>query len=196
MRSERGSHRLIRIAVAGVAAVMFGWAHGASLIVWESVGYPGARIPVTIELETEPGEEVAGIQFDLLFDSSMLDLFNVRAGQAAVDADKDVDHSLVQPGRVRVVISGINQEPIPNGNVAVIGFDVSSAAPLGATGVGLEGVLMSDPDAQSVSASGVGNVVHVEERPDLSATGFMTGLALIIGFLGLGVAGLRAGKER
>ena len=71
---------------------------GASLSAGQGYGHPGAvGVVVPITLISDPGAEVAAINFDLSFDSSQLTFQQVSEGYAALAADKIAQHPCPRP---------------------------------------------------------------------------------------------------
>ena len=71
-------------------------------------------------------EDVAGVQFDIVFDEANFELPAVETGVAADDAEKDVTFSVVGDGVARVVVIGFNQYIISDGVLANVFFDVNA----------------------------------------------------------------------
>lgn len=184
MTNISGDARFAAISVASLMAVV---AHGATLTAGDASGYPDLTdVPVDIELETDDGEKVAGLQFDLVFDSTAVSVADFQIGPAAANADKELVWSLVESGRARVIISAVNQDPIPDGTVATGLFDIASDAPLDETPLELDEVIMSDPDAEAVPATGVAGSIQIQDEPPSMPA--PTGLA--VGALGLALVSL------
>ena len=65
------------------------------------------------------GDTPTGLQFDLEYDAALLNV-TVDAGPAAERAGKSLQSSLIQPGKLRALIVGFNQNVIPDGAVAIV----------------------------------------------------------------------------
>ena len=78
----------------------------STLTAGQAGGLPGQRsVCLPVYLSCDPAEDVAGAQFDIVFDSAMLAVQDVIVGPAATAADKELSFSHFAAGRVRVVIT-------------------------------------------------------------------------------------------
>jgi len=123
---------------------------------------PGqTEVALPVSLDSAAGEEVCAAQFDLLFNSSVLTMQGVTAGSAATAAGKQLSSSTISPGRIRVIVAGLNQNVIGDGVIATVRFAVVSGTPGGIQPVTLSGVLLSDPDGVAVPSSGVSGGINI-----------------------------------
>lgn len=123
-------------------------------------------VSIQVILTAEPGEDVAGIQFDLAYDPDVFSVDGVEPGEAAVDAVKDASFSILEPGRARIIIAGFNQNVIGNGSVACIYFSIGQEAPDAVYSVTPVAVLMSDPWGGNISAEGTAGTITVGVPPE------------------------------
>jgi len=131
------------------------WAAAATLDVGAAQAHPNdSGVEVAVTFAAQPGDNVAGVQFDLLFSEAVAALTNVRPGPAAVDAGKSVAFNRLAAGRCRVIVAGLNQNVIADGVLAVLVFNVAAAAPNGPQPLNLDGLVMSDPNGLNVPATG------------------------------------------
>lgn len=162
-----------RIAAAfGLYAIAFG---GASFAATTTVGAQDAapgesrvRLPVTLALGS--GEQVGGLQFDLVFDANALELQEVATGAAAKAASKDVFSSPLSSGRVRVLIAGLNQNTIADGVVADAFFGVASRARAGSLPIAVKSVVLSDPFGNAVPAQHADGAITVHGQGPAAPT--------------------------
>jgi len=134
----------------------------ATLSLGQQSGMPGdTDVSVPVSLCSAPGEEVAGAQFDIVFDDTILSLPDVVAGPAASDAVKYVYSSEFEPGMVRVIVMGLNQTTIADGVIAYALFTVADEASVGAQYLSLTQVLLSDPYGLAVPSESVSGSVYV-----------------------------------
>jgi hypothetical protein len=85
---------------------------------------------VPVFLEVTPERMVAGLQFDLEFDADALDVDpqkGIRPGEVILNAGKQLTCSMLSPGKIRVLIFGINRELIESGELVFIQFDLDRA---------------------------------------------------------------------
>ena len=93
-------------------------ANAAELTLEQGTVAPGK--PVALGMKLAVGTDVpTGVQFDLEYDSTALDL-NVEAGPAAQQASKMLRSAQIQAGKLRVLIIGFNRNTISDGVVAVV----------------------------------------------------------------------------
>lgn len=90
--------------------------------VGEVVGNGRVQVPVTFEQLGTTG--AAGLQFDINFDSTQLQMVGVTAGAATTAAGKGVATNNLSTTSTRVIISGNGNSALGNGVVAILEFDV------------------------------------------------------------------------
>ncbi len=139
----------------------------ATFTVGSNSGLPGDNgIPIPIDLSSEAGEEVVAFNFDLNFDTSRLSFTNVALGQAADNADKDLDYSNPSPGTIRVIVYAINQNVIADGTVLNFIFDILTTAPSGSAALTISDEAVADPQADPVPAATVPGEIEVDSDGD------------------------------
>lgn len=107
-------------------------------------GHYSARI----ELLAAPGEEVSGLQFEIVFSSADLAWDSIAAGTSTANASKMVSSNLIGTNRCRVIIAGFNQTVIPNGPVATARWKIARGTPAPT----IENPILSDPSGKPISA--------------------------------------------
>jgi len=116
---------------------------------------------VPVHLAVQPGEAVAGLQFDLHFDADALRFEEVAIGSSARDAEKSTHTNLLRPGVLRVIIVGFNRNAMETGPVADAHF--SAIAPAAATTtVAMSDAILSDPYGTPVSVAIAPNTAVLE----------------------------------
>ena len=173
----------------------------ATLTVGQNSAIPTQTgVSVPISLTSGGGEQVAAIQFDILVDYAVLTLTDVAAGPATSSADKDINFSGIEPGRVRVIIAGLNQNVISDGTIANALLNVNRNAPGGEQPLTLSGVLLSDPNGVEVSSESVSGRTSIAAIVPTGANGtrgiifvcaVFVALALVFGGARLWRAGLQ-----
>jgi hypothetical protein len=120
--------------------------------------------PVALSVKLAAGSDLpTGVQFDLEYDAAALDV-SVEAGPAATQSGKSVSTSIIQAGKQRVLIIGVNRNSISDGVVAVLHvsfkgqeggktFPIRITVPSGTNG-----------KAESVTVSGKDGSVKIESR--------------------------------
>jgi hypothetical protein len=127
---------------------------GATLSAGSGSGSPGdTGISVSVSISSDSGVDVAGLNFDLAYSSSALEVANVTIGSAASGADKLISWSSPSSGRIRVIVFGLNQDSIPNGTVARVSLNVKSSASPGSTSLDILNQAATDPEGSSVPLS-------------------------------------------
>ncbi|HPO14126.1 MAG TPA: cohesin domain-containing protein [Candidatus Hydrogenedentes bacterium] len=140
---------VIALVIAGVG--LCGTVTAAVLTAGDAHGDAGdTEVIVAVSLDTATVESVAALQFDLLFNGEVLSLPEVTVGAAAAAAGKDLCHNLIQPGQMRVIIAGFNQNIIGDGVVAEAHFSIAEDAPGSVETLSFSGVTLSDPNGQAV----------------------------------------------
>ena len=120
------------------------------------VGSPGASVLTSVRYRAQ-GPPVAALQFDLLYDPSVLSITTATAGSGATAASKTLSKNLISPGDLRVIIAGSNQNVLGDGSVADLTVQVSNSAPKkGHHQLFLCNVIASDPNGLSVPIKATG----------------------------------------
>jgi len=107
------------------ALIVFGTsrAFASDLHIGRVAAQPGQPVTVPVTFIAGHGPAITALSSDIHFDKG---LGNPRcaAGSALAGVDKVLNCAAVEPGVVRLLIFGLNQDPIPNGEVATVTFDV------------------------------------------------------------------------
>jgi len=116
------------------------------------------EMTIHIRLQPGSGEAIAALQFDLV-QAGTLESLIVEIGLAAKEASKTITFNEIEPGRVRVIIAGLNRNTIGEGTVATLRYRVRETSV--SKGVEtLDRVILSDPFGTAVSVSiGMSNPV-------------------------------------
>ncbi|MBP9002117.1 MAG: hypothetical protein KBH78_00650 [Candidatus Hydrogenedentes bacterium] len=104
--------------VAGVTAAYSGMAEDARLTPQGTI--ESDRLIVTVQLAD--GGETAALNYTLRYDPEKLEPVGVAPGSAVREGEKSFAENLVEPGQWTMVVMGLNQRIIPDGNVAVVEF--------------------------------------------------------------------------
>ena len=158
---QRGSLMQLRTALAVTLGILLlGIPYGisaqtpnADLSIGDGSGFPGdTGISVAVSLSSNDGALVWGANFDLVFDDSQLEFVSAVIGSAASSTGKDFVSSLIPPNRVRVGIIDLeaDPEPISNGTVAVVTFNVLPSASPGDYALTLENYTVTDLASQEL----------------------------------------------
>lgn len=117
-------------------------AHAASTLRCENPQSLEDSLVVPIALLPGPGDQVTGIQFDVVLNPTTT-IKSMELGAAAAAAGKSLSSNAIGSGRWRVIIAGLNQTPIESG--VILTAMVESKRESGGVPLGIEGVVLSDP---------------------------------------------------
>src|SRR3990172_8199261 len=161
---QRGSLMKLRTALAvALGILLLGIPYGSSaqtpnadLDVGDGSGLPGATgVSVSVDLTSHDGAGVVSLNFTLNYDDTQLSVSDVGLGSAASSADKALGSSLGS-GTIDVIIfdiTGPDLEPIDNGSVAVVTFNVLPSASPGDYTLTLSGVTLSDASGTEIASN-------------------------------------------
>lgn len=162
-----GRHRAAALALfAGLyACATFG-----AVITLEPANPSGGQVSAPVSVAAEPNDDVAGVQFDLIFDPSQYALVDVLMGDSAANAGKDVVFTDAFEGLARVIVVGMNQEVMPDGVVATVVLE-SLNGDTASNAVDIDSVVVSDPFGNRVPASSQKVALEANEAEfDISET--------------------------
>ncbi|SLM29520.1 exported hypothetical protein [Desulfamplus magnetovallimortis] len=137
-------------------------AYATDLVVENVSGFPGDDIVVSVSLQGGGSNNVAGAQFDVIFDDSKLTFQSATIGSAADAADKDLSSSSPASDTVRCLIVGMNRNVIADGDLVELSFRIKDGAAQGAYEISLEQVMVPNIDAQSVTVGVTTGFVTVQ----------------------------------
>jgi len=136
----------------------------ATLSVGSASGSPGDKnIAVPVGLTSTPGEKVCGFNFDLSFDTSRLSFKEVTLGSGAVDAGKSLSFSQPSSNTIRVIVVGLNQNVIDDGEVLTFTFDILDKASGGKAEITITKPSISDPKGKLLAVSTEDGELHVSK---------------------------------
>lgn len=141
------------------------WAISLCLVVWSvSQGAHGGTLrigtPIVEDNQyvfpiflVEDTGEVAALDFQFRYDPRVFVPVGVTAGPVALQANKQVLGRLRDPGEFGILIMGLNDLGINDGEVARITFDRSESADVSATQLRVTNVTFSDGDGVEIPSS-------------------------------------------
>ncbi len=148
---------LIVLCMASVAL------RGAEVAIGTTSAVPGAMVQVEVSFNSM-GDQLSGLQFDLSYDQAVLMLASATIGAAADSAGKTLSTSVLGPGSDRFLIAGFNQNPIGDGTVAVLNFQVAGSAPDGAVVLQFSNATGADQGGQSTDlATSDGSITVMQD---------------------------------
>jgi MYXO-CTERM domain-containing protein len=169
------------VAVVGPVALVLlcsAAAHAAVIACGDVTAVQGGPATVTISLEVEGDEVIAGTQNDLQFDAAV---FSVSTDDCTInpaigpdtDADKDLNTSLLpgEPPALRnLVVALDNTNPIPSGALYTCTFHVAADATVGEHVLTNVNVRASNPGGMVVPTTAGNCAVMVREAPTPTPT--------------------------
>jgi hypothetical protein len=173
-----------------------GAASAASLALGEGTAIPG-WVPSYVPVSMVPagGETIAALQFDVVFDPAAVAYGHVDAGSAATAAGKSVDATLLEPGRLRVVIAGLNLTAIDAGLVAGVYLSLATTAGAGPHMLSLENIVLANPLGVAVASTAT-NGALVGDLQELPAADGVLQMGLVAFLALLGVCTPAWGRRR
>lgn len=99
----------------------------ADVSISKSAPSKSAVLPIT--LSSLSSHKAVSLQFDLVYALDSLELQDIAVGSSAQSSDKQVEWRLITPGHARVIIFGVNQNEIADGEIARLVFNVKSRIP-------------------------------------------------------------------
>ncbi len=149
-------------AMAAVIAVLASSALAAELRVGKEIADPGeAGVRVPVNMAPGGGESVAALQFDLVYDAGAFPAIGAEPGETAEAAGKTVLTSTPEAGRLRVIVSGLNQNVIAEGTVVHIVLDVAATVPDLAFPLIVENAILAAPDSTAVPVDAYNGTLYV-----------------------------------
>ncbi|MDX9974106.1 MAG: cohesin domain-containing protein [FCB group bacterium] len=124
------------------------------------VSFKGTTVNVPILLKGDVGTGVAAMDFTFTYDPAVFEPLGVTAGEAASAADKGVQYNLLEPGRCKVVMMGLNQSVVPSGEVAMLRLRRLTESG-GATELAINDPTFSDPNASAIPSKGTTETIEL-----------------------------------
>ena len=138
------------LRTTGAVVLMGSAVSAADLSFQNTQASPGTTVVVNVEYRAQK-DQVAAMQFDVLFDPTEVAITAVNAGPASSDAGKVVASNLLAPGRMRVLIFGLNQNVIGDGIVASLTAVVAGETGQGPSRLDFDSVVGASPGATEIS---------------------------------------------
>ena len=122
-------------------------------------GKPGGSISADVTWKAEGGQ-IAGLQFDLDYDASVL-VVSGTIGSAASDAEKSLSISDPSTGKKRILIVGFNQNTIADGVAAVLSVGIKDGAAVGSYPLKFSNASATDKSGKTVSLTTTDGTIAV-----------------------------------
>lgn len=146
------------IAAVCLVASLASPLQAARLTVGTATASAGGTASIRVSFTAE-GTSVSILQVDLLA-SSPLSYASAAAGSAATAAGKQVGASAISGG-VRLLVYGLNQNVLGDGDVASVTYTVASSAGAGTYTVSAQSASAADPQGNAVTLSATSGSVSV-----------------------------------
>lgn len=128
------------------------------------------QVTIAITLTNQPGVEISATSNDIGYDSYYLTPKQCTLGPAGEEASKTLASNIVEPGLYRVgILSLSNLNPIPNGILAYITFEISCGAPAGKYNL-INEPSCSSPGGDPIVADGKNGSIEVIGAGTTSST--------------------------
>jgi uncharacterized protein (TIGR03437 family) len=129
------------------------------------------------------GDSVSGIQFDVQYDSSAMDL-DAIVGDSARNSEKSFYYADLAPNVRRFLIVGLNQDLIPDGALITLFVNLNPNASNGVYSLAFSNVVGTDPYGNAAPVSGMDGTITVQgtgESVALQPSGVLSAGSLLAG---------------
>ena len=161
---------------------------------------PGGSLEIALTFKAE-GAQATGVNFDLEYDSSAL-YISAKEGAAAQAAGKGLSSNELSSGKVRYLVTALNQNVIGDGVLVVLSVQVKSNAS-GSYTLKLTNVAGTDKSAKTIALTGVNGTVTAGSggnRPRITSvehgTNSQPGIFPAGGWVAIKGAGFMTGSGR
>jgi hypothetical protein len=158
-KSSQGIAALALVCAAALPA----WGEGVLNVGSPTVSGNNVVLPVYLEGNVDSG--VAALDFTLRYDPAVLAPGGVRAGDAAVAADKGVQYNMKAPGQYVVMMFGLNQSTMESGKIADITLRRVGSANPDETSVSIDGTTLASLEGQTIASRGSSATVQLANTP-------------------------------
>ncbi len=154
---------------------------GAELSLPNPVSGPGSSLSASAVFA--PGADaVSGIQFDVLYDSSIVNIV-ATAGDAARAAGKSIYYYDLSPNQRRFLLAGMNQNPIQGGALINLFLNLSPSAPAGSYPLAISNLVGTDASGSAVPLNGISGGISIQggSGDPIQASGVLNAASLTSG---------------
>jgi len=114
----------------------------------------GSDVTVPILLEGAAEQGVAALDFQLDYDPEVFQPVSASTGAAASDANKQVQANSTREGEYSVVVMGMNQNTVADGEVASVRFEQVSEPESGGSNVRISRTTLASADGGEIPSEG------------------------------------------
>ncbi|MFP4172338.1 MAG: cohesin domain-containing protein [Candidatus Hydrogenedentota bacterium] len=148
------SIRMTRFAILCTATVFLGSLAAAGTLRVGSPSFQGSDVTVPILLEGSADQGVSALDFRLNYDPEVFQPVSASTGAAASDANKQVQANSTRDGEYSVVMLGMNQSTIADGEVASVRFERVSEPASGRSNVRVSRTTLASADGAEIPSEG------------------------------------------
>lgn len=146
--------RMTRYAILCTAAVFLGSLAAGGTLRVGAPSFQGSDVTVPILLEGATEQGVAALDFRLNYDPEVFQPVSASTGAAASDANKQVQANSTRDGEYSVVMMGMNQSTVADGEVASIRFERVSEPASGRSNVRISRTTLASADGAEIPSEG------------------------------------------
>lgn len=123
---------------------------------------PGGNVSLSLNLASL-GSSVVGAEWTLNYSNADFTSINITAGPSVSAAAKQLSCSNPAAGRYVCLVSGLNQDIIPDGVLATAVLNVASTSTSTSSSVGVGAPSATDPNGISISTTATGSTVTIAQ---------------------------------
>lgn len=123
---------------------------------------PGGSVSLSLNLASS-GTSVAGAEWTLNYSTADFASINITAGSSVTAASKQLSCSNPAAGQYVCLVSGLNQDLIPDGVLATAVLNVASTSTSTSSNISVGGPSATDPNGASISTTGTGSIVTIAQ---------------------------------
>lgn len=135
-------------------------AWSATLSLGAGSSAPGGSVSLSLNL-TSSGSSVVGTEWTLNYSTADFASINITAGSSVTAAAKQLSCSNPAAGRYVCLVSGLNQDVIPDGVLATAVLNIASTSTSTSSNVGVGAPSATDPNGVSISTTATGSAVTI-----------------------------------
>lgn len=135
----------------------------AVLSVIGRTGQIGESVNLGINLKNPTGEDISALEFVLKYDKNVFASPTVKETEVLEKAGKGASFNVIEEGTMKVIVFGLNQNNIENGNLMDITFKIKNDAQPGISLIALEQVRAVNGQAEEVATKNESKSIEIIE---------------------------------
>jgi len=132
-------------------------------------GTIGVGATITVPLIMSSNDSATGFNLDINYDSNALGNPIISASQSLVSAEKSISSSSPLNGVFRMIVIGLNQNIIPEGEIASLTFEINSDASDGSANLSISNLNATNANGESVLFESQNGSVKLQEKNIISS---------------------------